>query len=659
MTYASDLVRLARFGAGSLVSSLFLATACSTADLPSEPAEPAPTSSSPQASFSGGSTAIGIPFASFDLDNELLGAPYKGSVRLPGPRDILSLLPKVRAKGGQVMVMLSNHDTYVQNSDRTFNLEKWKQQVARFKDVNFQPYLADGTLIGFLLIDEPEDPSNWGGRTIPPATVEEMARYSKELWPGLTTFVRSKPAYLASTGMKFKYLDAGWAMYQSWQGDVSAWVKSQVTAAKAAGIGLIVGLNVLNGGTAASGIKGTKGKFYAMSATQLTSWGSILLNEPYACGFFNWKYDSKYNARPDIQDAMAALVRMADAHPRTPCAQSSLVVDPPIVTDTAATPIDSASTPVDTATTPTDTAATPSDTVTAPVDTTTAPVDSTKTPNEPPGGVVLPGGGNVRDIAFASFDMDNTYLGAPYNGAVRLPAPGDVMRLLTGARAKSGRIVLQLTGHNASVQNSNKTFSLEKWKRQIDRFRALNLNSYINDGTLMGHFLINRPEDPSTWGGKKIPQATLEAMAQYSKQLWPGLTTFVRSDPTYLGATGINYRYLDAAWIMYDLSKGDARRWLNGQVAAAKTSGLGLIVGLNVLDGGTKASGIKGPNKDKYSMSAAQLRSWGSTLLDESYVCGFFNWRYDLKYNARSDIRGAMSYLAQRAKSHAKTSCQQ
>jgi hypothetical protein len=673
MTHAPDLVRpVARLGAASVVSTLLLASACSTADLPSEPAESrpndpvaTPTSLSRRPLFSSGSTAAGIPFASFDLDNELLGAPYRASVRLPGPTDITKLLPNVRARGGQVMVMLSNHDSHVQNSDRTFNLEKWKEQVARFKDVNLQPFIADGTLIGFLLIDEPDDPSNWGGQKIPPSTVEEMARYSKQLWPGMTTFVRSKPVYLGSTGIKFKYLDAGWAMYQSWQGDVSSWVKTQVAAAKEAGIGLIVGLNVLNGGTEASGIKGTKGNFYAMSPSQLRSWGTILMNEPYACGFFNWRYDSRYNALPDIQEAMTALAQMAESHPKTPCRQSALSTDLPIVTDTTAASVDTATTPTDTATTPVDTAKTPIDTTKAPIDTlktpidtAKAPVDSGPTPNEPPGGVVLPGGTNARNIPFASFDMDNAFLGAPYNGAVRLPAPGDVTRLLNGARAKGGRIVLQLTGHNPSVQGSNRTFSLEKWKRQIDRFKSLNLSSYINDGTLMGHILITKPEGASTWGGKRIPQSTLEAMAQYSKQLWPALPTFVHSEPTYLRASGTNFRYLDAGWIMYGASKGDVRGWLRGQVAAAKASGLGLVVGLNVLDGGTKASGIQGRNKGKYAMSATELRSWGSTLLDESYVCGFFNWRYDSKYNARTDIRSAMSYLSQRAKSHAKTSCQ-
>jgi hypothetical protein len=327
--------------------------------------------------------------------------------------------------------------------------------------------------------------------------------------------------------------------------------------------------------------------------------------------------------------------------------------------DTATTSVDTTKTPIDTAKTPIDTAKATTDTLKTPIDTARAPADSTTTPSEPPGGGVLPGGTNARNIPFASFDMDNTHLGGPYDGSVRLPAPGDIMKLLAGARAKGGRLVLRLTGHSPSVQSSDRTFSLEKWKRQIDRFKSLDLGSYINDGTLMGHFLINRPEDPSTWGGKKIPQSTLEAMAQYSKQLWPGLPTLVYSEPTYLRAAGINFRYLDAGWIMYQSSKGDARRWLRGQVAAAKASRLGLIVGLNVLDGGTKASGIQGRSKGKYSMSATELRSWGSILLDEPYVCGLFNWRYDSKYNARSDVRSAMSYLSQRAKSHAKTSCQQ
>jgi hypothetical protein len=600
INHPAKLVRLAaRWGAVSLVSTLLLASACSTADLPSEPSVP----------LFATSAASGIPFASFDLDTELLGSPYNAAVKMPGPENILGLLSNIRGRGGRVMLMLSNHDSHVQNSDGTFSLTKWKQQVDRFKGINFQAFIADGTVIGFLLLDEPEDPSNWGGKTISPATVEEMARYSKQLWPDLTTFVRAKAVYLASTGMKFKYLDAGWAMYQSWQGDVSTWIKGQIAAAKRADIGIIVGLNVLNGGTSASGIRGTKGNFWAMSASQLRSWGSILMKEPYACGFFNWKYQASYNARSDIKSAMSSLLQLAQSHAPTPCRPASHggEIPPP-----------------------------------------------EEPPPPPP--VPLPGAKGLP-IPYASFDMDNALLGAPYNGSVRLPGPTDVIRLLTGARAKKGRLVLQLSGQNKAVQNANGTFSLTKWKTQINRFKGINVSSYLNDGTVMGHLLINRPDDPSSWGGQRISQATLEAMAQYSKQLWPGMTTFARAEPSYLRANGRKYSYLDAGWTIYASWKGDAKAWISSQVAHAKAAGLALVVGLEVLNGGTKASGIPGRSSGRYAMSATQLRTWGSNLMDQAYVCGFVNWKYDSQYNGRSDIRSAMTYLAQRASSHARTSC--
>ena len=604
MTCPVNLIRLAgRFGAVSLVSTLLLVSACNTTDLPMEPASQAPA----EPLFSS-STAGGMAFGSFDLDIGLLGAPYNAAVKLPGPEDIIRLLTDVRSRGGRVMVMLSNMDSFVQNSDGTFNLTKWKTQVARFKSVDFKPYIADGTLIGFLMIDEPEDPTNWGGQKISPATVEEMGRYSKSLWPTLTTFIRGKPTYLASTGVKFRYLDAGWAMYQSWQGDISTWIKGQIAAAKQADIGVVVGLNVLDGGTSASGIRGTKGDFWAMSASQLRSWGSIVMNEPYACAFFNWKYNATYNARTDIKAAMSTLLQAAQSRSPISCRPASR--------DSGVPP---------------------------------DPNDST-----PPS---LPGQTTARPLVYASFDLNNALFGSPYNGSVRLPGRTDLLPLLTGAKAKGGRVVVQLSGQNKAVKNTDGTFSLTKWKLQVDRFKGLSVSSYLTDGTLMGHLLISKPNDASSWGGKKISPATLEAMAQYSKQIWPKLTTFVLSDPTYLRSTTVNYRYLDAGWIMYASWKGDARTWLTAQVTAAKAAHLGLVVGLDVLNGGTKASGIPGATSGRYAMSATQLRTWGSTLLAEPYACGMFNWRYDAVYNGRTDIRSAMSDLALKTKAHVRTTC--
>jgi hypothetical protein len=110
-------------------------------------------------------------------------------------------------------------------------------------------------------------------------------------------------------------------MYESWRGNPRSWIKGQVALAKRAGLGLVVGLNLLNGGTESSGIKGTKRKFYSMSASQIKKWGAIMLEEPYACAFFAWKYNHSYHERPDIQRALAELVEQAKKHPETSCRQ--------------------------------------------------------------------------------------------------------------------------------------------------------------------------------------------------------------------------------------------------------------------------------------------------------------------------------------------------
>jgi hypothetical protein len=231
------------------------------------------------------------------------------------------MLDGIQHRGGRTILQLADHDTTFQNSDGTFSFAKWKAHVDRFAGFNFEPYIEEGTLMGHMLLDEPDDPSNWGRTKIPHATIEEMAKYSKQLFPNLTTFVRSKPSYLAAGGIKWKYLDAGWTMYESWRGDPKRWIKGQVALAKEAGLGLVVGLNLLNGGTEASGIKGTKGAFYSMSASQMLTWGKIMLDEPYACAFFAWKFDKPYYNRPGIKAGLIELEELAKKHPETSCRQ--------------------------------------------------------------------------------------------------------------------------------------------------------------------------------------------------------------------------------------------------------------------------------------------------------------------------------------------------
>lgn len=266
--------------------------------------------------------------------------------------------------------------------------------------------------------------------------------------------------------------------------------------------------------------------------------------------------------------------------------------------------------------------------------------------------------GTHAGILFGSMNLGNSQLNSVHTGAWRPVTPTNILAELSGARAKGGRVILRLVPGDRQLINADGTFSLIKWKSMVDRYRQIDFRSYITDGTLVGHYLIDEPHRTARWRGG-ISQATIEAMAQYSRQLWPDLATIVRVVPSWLAEAPVTYRNLDAGWVQYTSRRGDPARWLAGEVAIAKSRGLGVVVAMNVLDGGTSSSGIEGYSSGKFAMSAAELRRNGTVFLSESYGCAFIMFKYDPDYYGRADIKSAMADLSRLAASHPSTSCRQ
>jgi hypothetical protein len=309
---------------------------------------------------------------------------------------------------------------------------------------------------------------------------------------------------------------------------------------------------------------------------------------------------------------------------------------------------------------PVDPTGTPADSASAP-----APTDPNLSPPSDSSGISgavasLDTRSPLPGIVFASGDMDNQFFNSVHTGSKRGGGitPTNILSLLADARAKGARLFLKLCmGKDSYVKNPDGTFSVTKWKALVDRFRSVNLDPYIADGTLLGHFLIDEPHRASKWGGQIIPHATVEALAQYSKQIWPSLNTFVHTKTDWLASTPITYTHLDAGWTQYAAGKGTVTTWIASEIARAKSKGLGLVVGLNVLHGGNGSSGNR--LSGGYSMSASELRSYGTTLLNQSYACAFFMWQHNTTYYGRSDVKIAMAELSTKAKAHVKTSCRQ
>jgi len=266
---------------------------------------------------------LGIPFGLYHLPETEFAPPFTSALRNgTDPAEVIPILEAARKAGIKVFLNMFVSRRQIQNPDGSFSLERWKQRIDRFQNLGLEPFISDGTLAGNYLMDEPDSRGKWNGESVSFADIEAAAAYSKQLWPGLTTMIRADPLFLQKAPFRWVYLDAAWAQYTTRKGSVEDYARRRAAVAKELGLGLVVGLNVLDGGDGSSGLEGTKVKYSAMSAAEVMHNGSVLLREPGACALLLWKYDRddrSYFLRPEIRAALETLGLLAATHPASSC----------------------------------------------------------------------------------------------------------------------------------------------------------------------------------------------------------------------------------------------------------------------------------------------------------------------------------------------------
>lgn len=277
-----------------------------------------PTVDSTSHVTSAGSTAAGIPFGLWGMAGRELIDPYTSAMQQARPESVLQDLAAAKAKGAHVVVNFAGGGDRYTDSGRRFDFNLWKTRLDRFRPMASQlnAYVADGTLLAVMILDEPYAKNRWGGETVPTATLDDMAGYAKALFPNLSTVVRAAPSDLQR--YHWRYLDAAWAQYTAKKGPIADYVSNEVAGAKADGLGLIVGLNITHGGDGSSGVGGDKP---AMSGAEILRYGHALLDSPYACAFISWDSRARVLGRPDVAAALKELADAARAHPATSCRQ--------------------------------------------------------------------------------------------------------------------------------------------------------------------------------------------------------------------------------------------------------------------------------------------------------------------------------------------------
>jgi hypothetical protein len=285
-------------------------------------------------------SAPGVPFGDSRLPTTMFKAPYTGALQALWVSSAVTNLNLAKSAGMRMVVSMAGNRSYYTNSNGTFNMTKWKSRVYQFHSLNFGSYVTAGVVVGHYLVDEPFCSSCWGGTPISYAAIEEMARYSKSLWPSMPTGVRAAPTKLGT--YKFSYLDFAWAQWEgplhqpSYKLTPEQYRDQQVAAAKQHGLGLVFGLNYLDGGDGSSHINGTYAKDpslsdskycsssgscyrYAMSASEVKRVGSVLALASYGCAVISWKYDETFLSRSGMKDAISAVAYAAKSRSRTSC----------------------------------------------------------------------------------------------------------------------------------------------------------------------------------------------------------------------------------------------------------------------------------------------------------------------------------------------------
>lgn len=290
-------------------------------------------------------TSRGIPFGPFDAwDVTGLKANtevFTASIGSTNPKNILERIATARAKGIKLILTMTGggHQNYL--TDGVFDMAKWQAKMDAYNTASIASAVsgavADGTVIGNSVMDEPHvsgqgDGNTWGPRgTMTKARVDEMCAYVKRMFPTLPVGV-VHPHHAFEPDNSYRVCDFLVDQYSSRQGDVTRFRDEGLAQARRDGIAIAFSINILNGGIQAKRRgpwdcsldttegRGTHKPNCRMTAAQVREWGVLLGSA--GCAFILWRYDDVYMANPDNQRAFADVANVLATKPRRSCTRS-------------------------------------------------------------------------------------------------------------------------------------------------------------------------------------------------------------------------------------------------------------------------------------------------------------------------------------------------
>jgi hypothetical protein len=315
--WSSDNTAVARVSGSGLVEALAAGSANITAVynrakasctlqvlapvVPPAPPPPAPVVGSPTLPFG----PKQLPYTEFGLP------PWSGAyVNASSLANLGTRVQSAQQFGLRLIVKLAPaHVEMLNPVTGCFDISLWKLAIDKLASFDFAPYVADGTVLGAELVNEPHA-SDWcvaTARRLTKAEVEEMAVYAKAIWPALPVGAGRSDWVLANA--PWAHLDFAHSQYHTRKGDAVAWRDQTIREAMTAGVGHVMSLDYLAGAVGD----------VPMTADELRYYGSVLAQDTYSCLLTGYLHDTTYNAQPGVMAAFDAVAWVANSHPAPPC----------------------------------------------------------------------------------------------------------------------------------------------------------------------------------------------------------------------------------------------------------------------------------------------------------------------------------------------------
>jgi hypothetical protein len=276
----------------------------------------------------------GIPFGPFGLwePNRSIDArlrPFTGSHNYTHPDSIVRQIRIARLKHHRLILNMTGGESDRYTTNGKFDLDKWKARMDRFNTPEIRravaAAVADGTVIGNSVIDEPET-RQWGD-VITKQMLDNMGSYVKAIFPTLPVGVdHGPPAHEWRASERYHVLDYVIYQYAWWvtTGDVAKWRDEVRSLAKRDGVALGFSLNIVNGGVQDRKDWACRGTWHGsrypncqVTSDQLRDWIETFGTE--TCMVLLWRYHEDFISRPANQEVLQQLASKLGQAPKRSC----------------------------------------------------------------------------------------------------------------------------------------------------------------------------------------------------------------------------------------------------------------------------------------------------------------------------------------------------